>query len=283
MLLHRYFGSHGFETLKEAKLKTSRVSTFNDPFEFLWVQVGKMTAKNARNYILSRRDSPEFLEIARSCFPSIQKEKDLKRTIRDRLPQMVINLVKNFDMVNEESLKNRELVADKNARLICFTDPLGIKPLDEILVWSHYANKHKGIRIGFEFPGGIKHPFKIVKVAYQAKRVEIDLSLGAHTSAVQKALVDSMKVKSKAWEYEQEFRLFTNPHLCEIRTMDDSTLEHFIGFKREWVKSVDFGVRCPKGEIDRIVDLLKADYSRDVLFHKAEFHKSDYSLEYKII
>jgi hypothetical protein len=53
MLLHRYFGSHAFETLKEAKLKTSRISGFNDPFEFLINTTGKMTPEQAQKRIHS--------------------------------------------------------------------------------------------------------------------------------------------------------------------------------------------------------------------------------------
>jgi len=47
MLLHRYFNTHAFETLKDAKLKTSRISTFNDSFEFLYVSVGEIKPEEA--------------------------------------------------------------------------------------------------------------------------------------------------------------------------------------------------------------------------------------------
>jgi hypothetical protein len=64
MLLHRYFGSHAFETLKRAELKTSRISAFNDPFEFLYVYASNMTCEQAEKYISSRCDDPKFLSWA---------------------------------------------------------------------------------------------------------------------------------------------------------------------------------------------------------------------------
>ena len=64
--------------------------------------------------------------------------------------------------------------------------------------------------------------------------------------------------------------------------MPDSTTEYFIDFQRAWVKHVDFGVRCPPSEIQKVVDLLKADYP-NLIRRKAESHKTDYALEYKEI
>jgi len=40
MILHHYFASHAFEALIEARLKTAKISDFNDPFEFLGHPVG---------------------------------------------------------------------------------------------------------------------------------------------------------------------------------------------------------------------------------------------------
>jgi hypothetical protein len=108
-------------------------------------------------------------------------------------------------------------------------------------------------------------------------------SNGFSDEAVGQVLIDSAKVKSLAWQYENEYRLMTSPKFCEEKTMPDSTMEHFLDFKREWIKSIDFGVRCPPQEIQRIVELLKANYPKDVVCRKADFHESEYALEYRQI
>ena len=284
MLLHRYFGSHAFETLKDAKLKTSRFSTFNDPFEFLYVPIGKMTPQKARTYITSKfnSNSPTFWTQARRRFPNARNDKELKSAVQKALPQMVVVLVNNFENIKREWFANRERVADKNVRVVCFCNADKVRSLDEILIWSHYARKHEGVRIGFDFPEGITQPFDVVEVKYQAKRVTIDLSLGMDGEVAQNAINESAKVKSEAWVYEQEYRLFTHREKCEARTLKDSSVEHFLSFNRAWVTAVDFGVRCPLDEIQRIVDLLKTDYP-NVIPRRAEFHKTEYALEYKAI
>jgi Protein of unknown function (DUF2971) len=194
---------------------------------------------------------------------------------------MVAALVSKSQELNDQRLDDREELVDTCMRVICFSAD-DVKTLDEILMWSHYASKHYGLRIGFEFPEGIKHPFMIVPIDYREKRVEADLSYGSKIEAMTAALEESAKVKSLAWRYENEYRLITMPELCRAREMPDSTIEHFLDFKREWVKRVDFGVRCPQAEIQRVIGLLKSDYPH-VVFRRADFHKSEYALEYKEI
>ncbi len=284
MLLYRYFGSHAFETLKDAKLKTSRFSTFNDPFEFLYVPVGKLTPKKARAYLTSKinSNSPTFFEQFRREFPDARNAKELGKAIQKNLPQFVIKLVKDFENIKKQFIENHERRSDKNMRVVCFCNADKVSQLDEILMWSHYAQKHNGVRIGFEFPKGIIHPFEIVEVKYQDKRVVVDISAGLDGVAEQNAINQSTRIKSTAWKYEQEFRLFTNRAQCEARTMRDSSVEHFLPFNREWVKSIDFGVRCTPAEIQQLVDLLKNDYP-NVIRRKAVFHETEYALEYKVI
>jgi hypothetical protein len=64
--------------------------------------------------------------------------------------------------------------------------------------------------------------------------------------------------------------------------MADSKQECFLAFEREWVKSIDFGVRCPQVEIEKMLSLLKTDYPK-IVRRRAVFHKTEYALEYEEI
>ncbi|MDB6020652.1 MAG: hypothetical protein JWQ04_509 [Pedosphaera sp.] len=280
MLLYRYFASHVYETLKETRLKTSRITSFNDPFEFLFVTKGKFTAKMAREYVKSRLNNPDFLNLAALRIPGLLESKNPQRVLKANIPRIIANMVANPEMIMEAPLKLREQMSDKTTRVVSFSDS-NINPLDEILLWSHYARMHEGIRIGFEFPNGIKNPFTISKIIYQDKRFAIDYSQGL--TNLKYALVESAKVKSSAWRYENEYRLLTHPDFCEHRMMPGAKTECFLAFDREWIKSIDFGMRCPQEEINRIINLIKTGYSKAILCRKAVLHKSEYALEYEIL
>ena len=270
MILHRYFGSHALDTLKDAKLKTSRISSFNDSFEFLFVSIGRATPEEAQRYVNFKLCDPVLF--VRSCpnKPKIRKSKNRCRNKgaaeREMTPSLKGDVIKVWpDIVKKTELpiERRRQIIDQELRAICFSDPSGVTRTEEILLWSHYANRHEGIRMGFEFPVGIKEPFEIREITYEKNRVEVVFSLEGEGAAL-KALEESASVKSEVWRYEQEFRLFTKTTQCEpkeVKKCDSTTtLEYFLAIQREWVKSVDFGVFCPDSDIQPVVNLLKIDY-----------------------
>ncbi len=52
MKFYRYFGSHAYETLLEKKMLVSRLSKFNDPFEFLFRSGGVMAVQRQLKMVL---------------------------------------------------------------------------------------------------------------------------------------------------------------------------------------------------------------------------------------
>ncbi len=280
MILYRYFGTHAFETLQAAELKTSRISSFNDSFEFLYVTVGKTTQVEAETYLDSHLCDPIFhYDLIRANQESAnpRSHAEMKKRLSDMRSPLAEDVVKAWRKIVEKTelpLERKRQIIDEELRAICFSKPNSGKTIDEILLWSHYADKHKGIRIGFEFPDEINERFKVREVIYQKNRVEVVFSLGSECPALE-ALEKSALVKCEVWRYEQEFRLLTKTTLCIMRNG-----EYFLTFDREWVRSVDFGVFCPHSEVKRIVGLLKLDYPRAVA-RRAVFHKTEYAFEYK--
>lgn len=147
------------------------------------------------------------------------------------------------------------------------------------LMWSHYANEHKGIALGFTF--GSDSEFKITQV----ERNEIEYKTDAFKNAIknlsdsfnmmraypqrhpglmageaqdfQRAFMESWTrfyeiiryMKSECWEYEKELRyeleLESRSNQGVARKFSPSDLKHII-----------FGIRCNKRNINTIRTLL---------------------------
>ena len=102
------------------------------------------------------------------------------------------------------------------------------------LLWSHYADHHRGICIGYSLDR-VPEP-KLHKVVYGGSR-------SVKTSLIARALLkndheaqdllnrDVLLRKSPSWRYEREWRLLGN------RGVHDSPLE---------LADVTFGLRCPE-------------------------------------
>jgi hypothetical protein len=280
MLFHRYFGSHAFETLRDAELKTSRISEFNDPFEFAYRTVGVMTPEIARSQTLARINAPGFYDTVLAQAPGLGTHKKARRFIKKKIPTMTAMLQANTPQLVEKLKNQREEIADESVRLVCFSVP-EISPASEILQWSHYANKHAGVRIGFELPLGLSGWGKLVPVKYRNDRVPLDITLEADSGPTQTALREAMEAKSLAWAYEQEYRLFVTLAQC-IRRDVNGRKEDFISFAPTSVKTVDFGLRCPEPMASSIMELLRQNYP-SVEVRQARHHSDDYALEYRAL
>ncbi len=102
------------------------------------------------------------------------------------------------DRVALISLK-KDMFSDKG--LICFS--MGWK---NPVIWSHYAESHKGLALGFDIQDNIA-----MRVEYVEKRIEMlpNLRNGKSTSAESNFGRRIMTTKFHHWAYEDEVRLFS--------------------------------------------------------------------------
>jgi hypothetical protein len=279
MELYRYLGTHGYESLRDKKLKVAAISTFNDPFEFLYRQERPMTLKLARDFLKSKENSNSFYIGLSSHQPNIKSRKDYLKLLRsDEYAELILE---NFDRIVVESLGRRDVALDKLLRVLCFSRK-DVTPLEEILLWSHYANSHRGIRVAIDIPEAASSTMYLKEVLYNEHRVPIDftsLDIGASIDA---AIKEAVRVKSKAWEYEREFRLFIFPHACQAGTTPAEKGLLFYPFEVATVKGVDLGVRYADAEKKQMADLMMSCFPCATL-RQATFHPQDYSLVYSAV
>lgn len=92
----------------------------------------------------------------------------------------------------------------KEYGLLCFSETW-----EEPLIWSHYADKHKGIALGFKISN-----YQIFKVAYDPNPMRKQFEL-THDSVIDNQLfLDLAKVKYEKWDYEKEHRILIKLAEC---------------------------------------------------------------------
>jgi hypothetical protein len=128
-------------------------------------------------------------------------------------------------------------IADRNISFRSFTKFRSEPVEQEILLWSHYADKHKGIRIGFMWEiidfddsqrRGQGDYYYLEPMCYKKEREKIlPVLQRSSPEAMRECVLNVYKTKGTVWEYEEEIRLFTIPDttlqnkkqylLCNIR------------------------------------------------------------------
>lgn len=101
--------------------------------------------------------------------------------------------------------------------IVCFsatvTDPV---------IWSHYADAHRGMAVGYDFDGT---GAKLIKVEYDDGRPSLDYAaMEASRKAdpsrsgkyIENVVTNGFSKKALSWKYEQEHRLFVNLAHCEM-------------------------------------------------------------------
>jgi len=89
-----------------------------------------------------------------------------------------------------------ELFSDKG--LICFC-----KDWSNPVIWSHYAECHRGIALGFDIPAA-----KVLEVKYRKTRLPFPELSKMPASKLVGLMQSSLATKFKHWEYENEVRVF---------------------------------------------------------------------------
>jgi len=143
-----------------------------------------------------------------------------------------------YELLAADTTDSRDLKAlnrfkaqiDKTKGIICFSGTW-----NNPLLWGHYADKHRGMALGFDVPDDL-----IIAVGYTANRAKINFN---HKT---QRIVDGMKILDKLvrtkfsdWRYEDEKRMYVDlsqPH-------EDGN--YFVNFSNDLsLREVILGVKC---------------------------------------
>jgi len=274
MILCKYLDSAGcLDIISNQRLLATDPITFNDPFEMYPGIIGKPDKDKALRY-LHNGLLPRLSSAAKEALPDFDGEFILRDT--DAFSKRVERNLK--PALKEEIEKGLER-ASQTIRIICFCDPDRIKyDGDDILLWSHYGDKHKGVRIFFETDDIKILSTNLLQVVYSFERACIDitdLSASAFNKNVEDAYRNTFKTKNKSWEYENEVRWIIN--LKECRQENGHS---YIPLSSNAIRRIDFGCKCKS---DTIRSALDKNAFRHVKSYKALVHEHKFSLNYEEI
>ena len=162
---------------------------FNDPFE----------CRPRLKLSMSRLERDLYAKgMVRRKFPSADK-KSRKGLISEAKIKLASNQESRFKEVYEDFLDN--------TGLYCLSEVN-----DDILMWSHYADGHKGLCLEFETIIDAMHAYSMlfgsaIEVTYSEERPILNILKRGEPMEYQKALL----TKSNHWNYEKEWRIVNSP------------------------------------------------------------------------
>jgi hypothetical protein len=170
------------------------------------------------------------------------------------------------DLVNPElraGIRAKNELIDSAEGLLCFS-----RKWRNPLLWSHYADSHRGVALGFDVPSEL-----LTDVRYIAGMDK----LNAGDEATAQSEIDSFLhrlryTKFRDWEYEDEVRQF-----FELDTLSRQSHLYFVPFSKNLVlRQVILGVRCDL-PIESVRELV-ADFPEKVHVSKARIAYSKFGV-----
>ncbi len=148
--------------------------------------------------------------------------------------------------------------------------------MKETLMWSHYADNHKGVCVLYDFPEGfLSDEEKFIgasRVTYKPNPLTNWFKLISNKMpATEQELVGGLlkKVltsKDKSWKYEKEFRVITYRHGP-------------IQIPKSFVKQICFGLQASDNDIELIREIAKG-FESHINLCKVERGKHDFGFRY---
>ena len=229
------------EILLKQSLQFSDPITFNDPFDCN----EKLLKINYDEKLVEETINNLSVKITR------QEKRELKRKFKNPNNQAQI-------------LKEKR----KEFKLSCFSEFY-----KEILMWSHYADKHSGICIGFNFPYKYEDKFILCPVKYLDELKELD---GA--TDIYRVILYWLTTKSIRWKHEKEIRAITR---CKNQKLE----YEYINYESKYVKEIIFGCNVPDKKINEAIEKIRKsnlDFNK-ITIKKMIINENDFLLTDKII
>lgn len=139
----------------------------------------------------------------------------------------------------------------------------------DILMWSHYADNHKGICIELDRNkhNELGNSEVTSKVKYTKSYPSLNSKLLIDSDKFNSSLQRVLYTKSKQWEYEKEWRTF-KPQGGTVYPLPGK------------IKSVTFGTRSSQMDIEIVKKLI---VGTEIKLFQAELKQGDFGIKYKKI
>ena len=155
-------------------------------------------------------------------------------------PQLDNDIKKKQSEIHEQE-KQIQKIMDQNFAVGCLTTDYRNN-----LMWSHYADGHKGFCIEYDFKD-LKNINNLLPVAYSTDRPSIPLESKYNNSKdmnteVTKALYIALLTKDNIWEYENEWRII-------ISATEGKNIE------MPPISAIYLGAQMPEGDKKKLIEI----------------------------
>jgi Protein of unknown function (DUF2971) len=276
--LYKYCDTRGADILRKLRLKITPPNRFNDPFEFAPRVTESVPPEEVHKLI--ERSLPEIFKEKTAKGEFVGDFEEFKKIV---LPQLGKAVQGGVDAYPAVAAKFREVCVELTSRtygLLCLS-----AVRDDILMWSHYGDGHKGLVIGLDGRHALLSSDEplLVEVEYKEQRAEMGYFGELGSRELHEQTTSLIRRKSPHWKYECEWRQLRALKDCETeenaRCLGE--LNYFFPIEPRLICEVIIGCRAPQTLISEISNIKTESRFTHVQFLQARMHTTNFALEFK--
>ena len=270
-IFYKYAGPNGLGILDDLRLKVTPPNEFNDPFEVtprsntpitqetLLARIGSDNGYVLTIYNLYRNDggNDSFEEFSARLPHEIQKQSDaICAALRDGEQKSDLLFLAE---------------ASEHVGVLCLS-----QPEDDVLLWSHYADHHRGISIGVDLDDDVFRTIRHVEnaVVYENKRYPFDRQINPETPEGLHHLTQMLFHKSDAWCHEREYRL-----AFSLSDLEHKGGVYLLRIYPSTIREVVLGCRINRETEERLLRLLALKRFSHIRVRRAVRHREEFALD----
>lgn len=229
------------KSLRDRDIFMNAPCRFNDPYDF---------APNMKMQNLSYQELYE-------CYEKLSNGRPIRKIFHGPMQRdfLIHEITRRLRRGIRASIKH----ASENLGVSCFSESKDI-----ILMWSHYADHHKGMCIEFDTK---EQPFpSLCKVEYEIEFPEVNpiFAIREDFNIYMKFFI----TKYIEWNYEREWRLIV-PEADSKQT-----------YSAKAIKAIYFGSRAKESDI-KIICQIARTHNPEVKLYKSKMSNTKFELKYR--
>lgn len=266
-----YNAEYGLKVLNDLEIRTSIPNALNDPFELSpLIPTAQFKQESFEAFLRQDHEVERWYQLEGRKRGCTSKEQ-FKLWYFENIPRLAAKWLPAVPKNVEDARQSFANTISELFRIICAS-----LVRDSILMWSHYADGHKGLVIEFatgEAPFSQVPEYCILTVLYSEKKVEYFHS--EELQELQKRLLAVAATKAGVWPYEQEVRIMIPISQKNLRA------SRYLPLTPHCITNVYLGCKC--SAVDRT--LVRSALRRPELPHvgllHAQLNPSAYALTFE--
>jgi hypothetical protein len=253
MIAYKYVTPDRIDVIENGCIRFTQAAALNDPFEIYPCFSLFNESLKERSRSLLKREEGRF-----NARAVVMGEIMLPKMVREHTIKFQRDLGNSYPMLSLTKKRNN------------------------LLMWSHYANAHRGFVIGFDSDNPFFHREKprrmtpLSEVKYSSRRFVLPRFEESMIGDVHEQI---LLTKSEHWSYEEELRMFAQPKAADVVLKGNDGMKIYLfKFPSECLREIIFGHIMQQPLKQKISDIAERLYPNVELF-KTRLNETNFDLD----